>query len=178
MALSQPAIQQLTSFLEAECRVWVAEYIAGRKSRLRRSRASGALSDSLAAEISSDFGEVIRTSIDLMFEQHGRYLDMRRLQGAGGGADYVEEIAAWIVERGFEQRFVRAFVRKYNLKKPPADVLNRIAWGIVKSREKNYRRRSPWYVKSRAAAVEDLYNRVSAGIPDIVVQELMSQFNR
>ena len=176
--LSDEAIKQLTLHIEEESRKWAAEYVAGRRAFLssRKISTSGALSESLGYEISQGLEGQIKTSLVLTFEDHGRFVDMKRLNPPGGGGDYIAALADWIVRKGLEQKFVSAFVRRRKLKAPPKDVLNRMAWGIAINRTKKYRRRSAWYARSKSAAITDLYNRVAAGLPDLVADEIKKAF--
>ena len=93
-------------------------------------------------------------------------------------ADIDAKIAAledWIVRKGLEQKFLRSFMAKRRLKKVPPNVLNQIAWGIAVRRSNRYRRRQ-WWNKPKSAAITDLYNRVAAGLPDIVAEEIKKGF--
>lgn len=177
MAFSESYIQHLTSFLEVEGRKWIAEYIAGQKAvQARRNiKASGQLAQSMEADVQSRVDSAIRTTIELAFEEYGRIIEMKRLNLPPGGGELIEGLAEWIVKKGFLQRFSQGFLRKRKLKTPPQNIQNQIAWGIAIKRSKNYRRRA-WYTKSKSAAVTDLYNRVAAGMPDIVVDEIKKAF--
>lgn len=178
MALSDNATLALSDFLEKEGRLWVRGYIVNRKASLRKRKinTSGQLSSSLQGEVASAFEGGVRTTIDLMFQEHGRYIDIKRLRPAFGGGDYIDGLVEWIERKGFRQQFVSGFLRRRRLKQEPQDVLNQIAWGIVKKRSTQFRRRSPWLYKSSAAAISDLYNRVASRMPEIVAEEISKQF--
>ncbi len=167
----------LRSHIEAESRVWVAEFVAGRQAflRSRKIAASGTLLDSFAYEINSALEGQLKTALQIEFEEHGRFIDMRRLNVPGGGGDYIAALEDWIVRKGLEQKFLRAFMAKRRLKKVPPNVLNQMAWGIAVRRSNRYRRRQ-WWNKPKSAAITDLYNRVAAGLPDIVAEEIKKGF--
>ena len=100
---------------------------------------------------------------------------MKRLNVAEGGQEFIDSLAAWIIQKGFVQKWQPAFLEKRKLKTAPQNIANQMAWGIVKKRSVAYRRR-PWYAKSKSAAVSDLFNRVASEIPDIILQELKAAF--
>lgn len=176
--LSEQAIKALTDFIEAEGRKWARLYIVNRQKSLRKRgiTTSGQLQQSLGSEVSSQLQGVVTTSIELEFEDYGRLIDMTRLKPPSGGGDYISFLEDWIVRKGLQQKFISGFMRKRKLKAEPQNVLNQIAWGIAVKRTQKYRRRSPWFAKSKTAAVTDLYNRVAAGLPDIVADEIKNAF--
>lgn len=174
---SEQALKELTGFIEAESRRWVQEYIANRRSTLQRRgiQASGQLRDSFAYTLTKSLSEAVTNTLDLAFEEHGRFVEMKRLNVPAGGSEFLENLAGWIVKKGLFSRFSRGFIQKRKLKTLPPNALNQMAWGIAVKRSKGYRRRA-WYAKSKSAAVTDLFNRVAAGLPDIVVDELKRGF--
>lgn len=175
---SAEATAQLAEFLEKEGREWVQQFIAQRKAFLakRKIKASGDLIDSMRYEIESTLESYLRTSIDVQFQLYGRFIDMKNLAAPSGGSEYIAALEDWIVRRGFEQKFLSAFMANRKLKRPPKHYLNQLAWGIAIKRKAKVRRRA-WYAKSKAAATSDLYNRVAAGLPEIVADELRKSFN-
>lgn len=176
---SDEALRQLAAHVEAESRRWVEQFIAGRRAFLRSRKidASRALSDSFAYEVASVLEGQLRTELLLEFEEHGRLIDMKRLNVPKGGGDYLAALEDWIVRKGLQERFVRKFVATRRLKKAPDNVLRQMAWGIAVNRSQRYRRRS-WYAKSKSAAVTDLFNRVASGLPDIVAEEIKKAFTQ
>jgi len=100
---------------------------------------------------------------------------MKGLNVPRGGSEFIDALAAWIVKKGLEAKMTRDFVAKRRLKNAPANVLTQLAWSVAITRRSKIRRRS-WYAKSKSAAVTDLFNRVSAGLPDIVMDEIKKQF--
>ena len=177
MALSRTAIEQLATHIDDVSREWVKEYIRVRQLTMRRRKieASGRLVDSMQFQITKSINNAVSNTIELAFEDYGRFVEMKRLNVPAGGQELIDNLAAWIEKKGFAQKFTTAFIAKRNLKTAPQNVLNQIAWGITAKRNKGYRRRV-WYAKSKSAAVTDLFNRVAAGIPDIVLNELKAAF--
>lgn len=175
---SVEALKQLTTHIEAESRRWMEEFIAGRRAflRTRRIAVTDSLIDSFAGDIQSTLEGTWRTELLLEFEEHGRYIDMRRLNAPGGGDEYLQELEDWIVRKGLEGQFVRRFMLRRRLKKVPQNVLRQMAWAVAIKRTQRYRPR-PWYNKSKSAAITDLYNRVASGLPDLVMEEIKKGFN-
>lgn len=177
--LSDNAIKQLSDFIEAESRRWVQEYIQSRRAVLakRGILASGQLQDSFAFGLTKSVTSAVTNTVELAFDDYGRYVEMKRLNVPRGGAEYIDNLAAWIVEKGFADRWKQQFMQKRNLRTEPPDILQQMAWGMATNRREKIRRR-PWYAKSKSAAVTDLFNRVAGGLPDIVMQEIKSAFNQ
>ena len=178
--LSESAAEALRDFLEKEGREWVQEYIRARKAFLakRKIEASGGLRDSLAAEVQSALEGAVKTNIRLEFEEHGRFVDMKRLRPPSGGSEYLTALAGWVERKGLVEKFVQGMLRKRG--KIPAQrdrFLSMVAWGIARKRTGKFRRRA-WYAKSSSGGINDLYNRVAGGLPDIVVQEIKAAFGQ
>lgn len=173
--LSTNAKEQLTRFIQAEGKAWVEEYIALRKSVLERRRilASGDLKDSFAYNQGHDANSTISNTLELVFNDYGRYVEMKRLNLPKGGTELIDGLAEWIVKKGLEAKMTRDFMTRRNLKKAPEDILTRLAWAMAVKRQQKYRPRA-WYNKSKSAALTELFNRVAAGLPEIVIQELKS----
>ena len=175
--LSANATEQLANFIEAESKAWVEEYITLRKGVLakRGILATGGLQDSFEYDQTKDASNPVSNTLELAFSDYGRFVEMKRLNIPGGGTEFIDGLAAWIVKKGLEARMTRDFMAKRNLRKPPADVLTQIAWSMAIKRKQRYRPR-PWYTKSKSAALTDLFNRVADGVPDIVIEELKASF--
>lgn len=169
----------LDEFLATTARKWVEEWIRQRQAYFekRKMKASGALSDSMGYQLSTALSGAIRAELEVGFQEHGRYLDMKRLDTPGGGDDLIIGLVNWIKKRGLESKFEKGFLARKKLKKLPQNWLNQAAWGIAVKRQKGYRRRA-WYAKSSSAAVTDLYNHIAAGLPDIVSSELKKAIER
>lgn len=171
--LSAAAKEELTRFIQAEGKAWVEEYISLRKSVLTRRGilASGDLQDSFAYNQGQDANATITNTLELVFNDYGRYVEMKRMSLPKGGTELIDALAEWIVKKGLEAKMTRDFVTRRKLKKAPEDILTRLAWGMAVKRQQKYRRRI-WYNKSKSAALTELFNRVAAGLPEIVIQEL------
>jgi hypothetical protein len=177
MQLSDEASKELTLFIESEGRAWAERWIADRKAFLnkRKVSASGSLVDSLQYELQSTLGNEIKTTLSIAFDEHGRYIDMKRLNVPDGGSDLILALQAWIVRKNLQSKFESGFLKKRKLKTLPQDALNRMAWGIAINRSKIPRRKA-WYAKAKAAGIDDLYNRIAAGLPQIVADEITKNF--
>lgn len=170
-------IDELKATIEEEMYNWCVVYIRQRREALRAKKieAGGDLSGSLEFEITN---EPLRYGVELQmaFEAYGRYIDMKKIKTSAGGKEYLASIENWIKKRGFEQKFISAFVKNRKLKRIPETALNQIAWGIVKKRlQGKYKRRS-WYNKSKTAAISDLYNTVAAAMPAKVSEGIKESF--
>lgn len=176
--LSDEALREITEYIEVQGRDWAKQYIAGRIAYFgkRNLRSRGELIRSLQYEVTSTLQQAAETKISLAFRQYGRFIDLKNMKPAGGGSAYIEALESWIQEKGLDEKFKSRFLAKRNLKTLPQNVLNQMAWGIVKNRNARYKRRLAWYSKSRAGALNDLYNRVAANIPRIVGQEIKNAF--
>jgi hypothetical protein len=160
----------IKTFIEGEMVDFGIAFQTERKSFLsKKISASGDLSDSIDYAIDQQAREDT-AAIMLNFAEHGRYIDMKRLQAvmpSGANNDYVKAIEDWIRVRGWEQKFIAAFVKKHPTIKVTPSVLRRIAWGIVYNRAFKMVRRKRWYNGKRTASVADLFNTVVAGLPDV-----------
>jgi hypothetical protein len=178
MPLNEEHIPLLRAHIHKEAQEWVEEYIATRKAVLakRRAVATNALVDSMGYALQQVAEGAVTNIIQLGFEEHGRYIDMRRLDPADGGVAYINALAKFIVDKGLYAKFVQQYITRYRLRTPPENVLQKLAWAMAKSRAARSKRRTPWYAKSSAGAVSDLYNRVATGMPEIIMQQLKQQF--
>lgn len=176
--LSDEALKEITEYIEVQGRAWAKEYIANRIAYLgkRNVRAKGDLIQSLQYEVATTLQQAAETRISIAFRDYGRFVDMKTLKAAQGGGDYVQALELWIEQKGLREKFTRRFLEKRNLRTAPQNILNQMAWGIIKTRQARYKRRLGWYAKSRAGALNDLYNKVAANIPRIVGQEIKNAF--
>jgi hypothetical protein len=163
---------QLKAAIAAEMEEWAANYVRTRADFLRKRKieATGSLVRSLEFEINQ---QARAEAVDLLlaFEEHGRFVDMKTLTPAAGGGNYIAAIEAWIRSKG-ESKFVNKYMEKYGKKTVPANVLNKIAWGIVTKRGFGKARKRAWYNRSRTAAVAELYNNVAAMLPELVSAQI------
>lgn len=171
--------QQLNDFLLAELEAFAAEFVRDRTTALRRRRAeaTGELVRSLEYEARAQ-SLAAGAQLLIAFEEQGRFIDMRRLQPPEGGADYIANLIKWIEAKGLSQKFIQGYMDKRGLKTVPDRVLTFIAFGIARKRFNGRYRRTRWYNKAKTARVEVLFDRIRAGIPELVVEELKKPFSQ
>lgn len=169
----------LSAYLQQELETFAAEFVANRAAALRSRGASATdqLARSLAYEVRAQAVDAAAQLL-IAFEEHGRFIDMRSLQPPEGGADYIANIIRWIEAKGLTEKFVRGYVRKRGLKRPPERVMTYIAFGIARKRFNGKYRRRRWYNKSKSAQITELYDTVLAGMPDVVLEELKQGFDQ
>lgn len=175
MAYTDDQIQQLRDYIAYEGQLWAKEYITQRKAHLakRKINASGELIASLEYDVQAQAAKEA-VNILLGFEEYGRILDMRRVEGAKGGSDYINSIVDWIQRKGFADEMISEYMSRRKLRTVPDRVLVYIAWGIVAKRSGGYKRKA-WYNKSKSAAISELYNTVASGLPDIIGEQIKEQ---
>lgn len=94
-----------------------------------------------------------------------RYYDMRRVNKKQAPIEVYEE---WIKSKGGIARFKAGFRRRYkNVPKDPRQLLNRIAWGIARSKK---RKRRPWYNQNKEASISDMYTMMLDEVADEVIK--------
>ena len=108
----------------------------------------------------------------IAFEEHGRFIDMRRLQPGPAGADYITQLIKWIEEKGLKEKMIQGYLRRRNLKKVPERVMTYLAFGIAKKRFNGKYRRTRWYNKSKSPRITELFDDILAGLPNMVLDEL------
>lgn len=170
-------IDEIRRFIHEELEQLAFDFIEQRKADLSRKKikASGDLSDDISFEVDRKARQDAVVLL-LAFEEHGRYIDMKRLQGAEGGNDYIDAIRAWIRIRGWEDKFIEAFKTKHNLRKVPPSVMTRIAWGIVRKRNIKIRSRR-WYNQSKSAWLGEVYNVIASQLPEKTALALTKPFS-
>jgi hypothetical protein len=156
---------------------WAKTYLVNRVKYLQKQKtqASGELEASLAHEVQTKGAEGAAVSLLIAFANHGRIVDMKRVQHDKWGRNAVERLEDWIVQKGV-QNFVHGFLQKRKLKTAPQNLVNQMAWGIFKARAGGKFRRKPWYAKSSAGAVTDLYNQVAVATADKAAEVTTNQF--
>ena len=169
--------EELKEFIAIELHELASQYIANRTAFLagKRRNASGNLSNEMAFDIDKQ-ARAEAVTLLLAFEEHGRYIDMKRLNAPDGGRDYVQAIEDWIRARGWEQRFIEKFRTMHNLRKVPPSVLTQIAWGIVKKRAIKVRPKR-WYNASKTAWLADVFNTIAAKLPEKTSEILRRPLN-
>lgn len=151
--------------IAAELEEWLAGFVQARvrylSSRVSR---SGALEGSLGTEV---VRQAQREAVEALiaFEQHGRFIDMKPTAQAVSGQEAIKRIQDWAAKVGVP-KFERGFIKRYG-RRPVSDekFLNRIAWGIVKTRAKGKYRRRRWWNASKTASISELLNKVAAALP-------------
>jgi hypothetical protein len=166
--------QEIRDFIEAELTQLAQAFIVQRTAALRSRKISA--SDALAQSLEYEVTQIAqREAVELLiaFEEHGRFIDMKRLKPPTNfGNAYINMLEEWIRARGWEQKFIAKFVKDRNLRKPPRNVLNQIAWGIAIKRGYGKTRKRKWYNKPKSAFVSELFNTIAAGLPDIVSNKI------
>jgi hypothetical protein len=157
---------------------WATEFIANRVAFLRKRKAesSGNLINSLDAEMNAQ-ARAEAVEVLIFFSDHGRYLDMKRLNSAEGGAEYIQDIVDWIKKKGLEGKFTDNYMSKRGLTKVPEKALVYIAWGISRKRSNGKNRRKAWWNKAKTGAINDLFNRVVGAIPEKITEQIKKQFD-
>jgi hypothetical protein len=172
---------EIKEFIEGEMVDFGIAFQTERRAFLsKKISASNELSESLDYEIDRQ-ARADTAAIMLNFAEHGRYIDMKKLKAvmpSGTNNDYVKAIEEWIRVRGWEQKFINAFVKKYPKRKVTPSVLRRIAWGIVYNRAFKMVRRKRWYNGKRTHSVADFFNVVVAGLPDVTSDIIRKAFKK
>lgn len=167
----------VNEYLSAELQVFAAEFVRDRAASLRRrgAVASGDLAQSLAYEVRAQaLGAGVQALI--AFEESGRFIDMRRLQPAEGGADYITNLIGWIEKKGLKQKMIDGYMARRKLKTVPENVMTYLAFGIAKKRFNGKYKRTRWYNKAKTGQLAEVYDRVLAGMPDVIFEELKKGF--
>ena len=157
---------------------WSVEYLKNRRRELYKNRlnASGELIDDwkrVKALVKSDLKYV--ASVIVEFGEYGRFLDMKRVThspwntksptGARSGkwkepskkAPFVENLEKWADKKGDKLIAKYLALHPSRAKAPRNQLLNRIAWGIVKTKQgQGKHRRRRWYFKGSGATFESL----------------------
>lgn len=155
-------LQQLNEAYARELETWAEEFLLSRENYLRRKKieASGELGDSFAFDMdASPSQDLVKLLIG--FNDYGRIIDMRGISHDKWGRNAVSRVEDWIKAKGLLQKWIPKFMKKYKRKTIPHDILNRMAWGVLRNRTLAWRPKK-WYNKSKSAAIGDLYNRTAA----------------
>ena len=171
--------KELQAHIHTTAQAWANTYIAQRRSVLtrRKYRHTGDLGDSLAAIVTDVFGDAVTNTLELGFWEYGRWIDMRNLSPAGGGEQYLNELAKWIQDKGLYSKLLAGYLERRQLVQADKNALQNIAFAIARSRAAKTPRQRGWYAKSSQGAINTLYNDIAAGLPDIVIEQLKAQFS-
>lgn len=136
------------------------EVVQGAGLRRARARASGDLEKSLNTQVKPS-DAALRGVVVFSFLRYGRFIDMKRLDRRRQLP--TDEIEAWIRAKGVE-KFKRRFRKLKGSTEgiPRAQLINMIAWGIVKGRQKNMKhKRKRWYNKRKDAMIYELRDELT-----------------
>jgi hypothetical protein len=171
--------EDIQKFIGEELHQLGSDFAVQRASalRARKIEAMGALSASVQFEIEREARQEA-VSLLIAFEEHGRFIDMKRLKAPSAdriGSSYIEAIEAWIKARGWEEKLIEKYKSKRHLRKAPKNVLNMIAWGIALKRSKKVRPRR-WWNSSKSAFSIKIFNEIVGGLPDKTADGLLKEF--
>lgn len=178
MALSDKAIQELNDYIQREGLEWAKSFIAGRKSWMdsKGIKATNELINSLEQEVTKTISDAALVRIQIAFEPHGRYVEMKNLNAPAGGTAYIADLEGWIEKKNLRQRMTSRYMSTRRARSVPPDILTRLAWSVAISRHQRVKRRRQWYNKPKQATIADLYNRIAAGLPELVADEIKKAF--
>lgn len=128
------------------------------------------LLDSLDSETRSDLAR-ISTSIHFAFEEHGRYLDMKKI--FYDSQPPVEKILEWVKSRGLA--FFGEDPNRYKNKlKTDERRMNEIAWGIARKRakQKRFQQNRRWFQSNFYKSLNALQEELLLGVADRSIEEI------
>jgi hypothetical protein len=165
-----PITPEVRAILDQTVAEWAEKFKNQLVKRLRKKESSGSLTNSMRYQIhrhaENEVGELL-----FYFQTHGRWLDMRQMQPAKGGKAYIEEIVAWMHQKGIANDMIAQWWIHNNGRKVPADIERRIAWGIMKAQIRK-RKRWKWYNSSKTAALNELNTRVLFALSGASLQDI------
>ena len=169
---------KLTDFLKAQAEEFCAEFVRDRAAALRArgAVASGDLARSLQYEVRAQAVDAGVQAL-IAFEESGRFIDMKNLQPAEGGVEYIQNIISWIQRKGLEEKMITGYTKKRNLERLPERVLTYIAFGIARKRFNGKYKRTRWYNKTYPAKITELYDTILANLPDMIAEEMKQGFD-
>ena len=141
---------------------WSIEFIQNRL------KAAQAIPEASGRGKTSFRRDIVRASTNdlarVLFEFEGylRLQDMRKLKWSKQPP--FQEILQYVKDKGVN-KFINGFSRKHKIPTSNVRLMNQIAWGIVKSKQKtSKRKRIKWYNKSKERDIHSLYGRLLAAI--------------
>ncbi len=178
--LADEAIKEINDYIHVQGLQWAKEFIEFRKKDLKKRgiEATGDLIDSLQEDVTKRLQQAALVRIEIAFNLHGRFIEMKGLKPPKGGDSYIKALEEWLEEKGFVQKFTNKLVAKRKLKEVPPNILNQLAWSVAVSRSKRDQRPRQWYNKPKQASISDLYNRVAAGLSERVAKEIVNAFKQ
>jgi hypothetical protein len=161
---------------------FATQFIAQRRAAIqKKTTASGKLAESFEFEIEKQ-AQREGIAIAIAFLDAGRLVDMKPRAFSGFGEEAVKAMEVWLENKDLD-KFIAAYRQKHELpdyiKYPEHDTLSRekiktrIAWGILKTRQKGkWRRKSVWN-KPKSAAITDLITQILVKVPVAVSDDLL-----
>lgn len=165
------SMEDLRRFQDQIMVSWAQDFIEDRKQAMDKSKgvSSGQLKGSLSQKFDASDAQLVG-SVSALFFQYGRFIDMRRLNW--GQQRPTSAIESWIQSRGVDN-FIRNFKRYRKGRRIPhgSQLINQIAWGIVKGKLKNQKtRRRPWYNKGKFYLINQLQDQLTDLYADFGIQ--------
>lgn len=162
----------LKEIIAAEMQEWASGFVQARVAFLSRTASrSGVLERSVSQEIVQ---QARRDAVEALiaFEEYGRFIDMKPTAQDKYGREAIKRLEQWADNVGLSN-FERGFIRKYG-SRPVSDAkfLNRIAWGVLKTRVSGKYRRRRWWNASKSASITELLNKVAAALPPRVASDV------
>lgn len=148
-------------------------FVANRIESMRKAKleSSSDLINSVSAGVQKAGSEDLGT-LTLAFNEYGRYFDMKRNNRSKQVP--VDEIKEWIQEKGLAS-FASGYKRKIPVSS--ANLINAIAWGIVKSKINKQTKRRRWYSKSRGRDINNLYDTLVERYQDYILNNTKDLIN-
>lgn len=108
------------------------------------------------------------------FEGYLRLQDMRKLKWDKQAP--FQDILKYVQQKGVNA-FINGFSRKYRIPSSNVQLMNQIAWGIIKKRQssKFKHKRKKWYNKGKERDIASLYGRILARLRENQVEVLKKE---
>lgn len=168
-----PSEQQVAEFTDIILGEWVdlAKAVLVEQLKKKNLENSGELINSINSvnEKSSPTGNA---TASIIFVQYGRYLDLKRNGGKRLSKQVIEElIVPWVEKRGISKfNFVPGYSANTKSTIPDSEKINRIAWGIGKSFNKNKVRKGWSYSKKKGFLVRKLTADLTASYSEVILK--------
>lgn len=135
--------------------------------------ASSGLLNSFRSEVRYGGDNNAAATLSLEFEQHGRFLDMKRRRDRWKRQPPVDDIIQWIHEKGAGK-----FLSGYDRELGPGGTqraIENIAWAIAKTvKEKGLKRRR-WYSNKREKEIDKLFDALVDKYQEYVLTDQKKQ---
>lgn len=156
-------IDQLRKEQDVIIREWAVDFVRKSRENIKQAKAvsGGDLERSIRGQSHRSDAQLVGIAA-FYFLKYGRYVDMKRLDRSRQLP--VDEIKAWIEEKGVS-KFTRKLSRYRGIRPsrlPKSRLINEIAWGIVKGKQKRRKhRRRRWYNKKKDYLIGQLKDDLS-----------------